>query len=117
MDFSAHSLHLSMINFEKRLDSLKNWSYRDDVPCSALNLAKTGFYCPDPVNNPDSTKCFCCCKELEGWEEDDDPSKEHRSHSVGCTFLKFQEKDWKSLSLKEYIVLKTSISKNYRLYI
>lgn len=29
-------------------------------------------------------RCFLCHKDLDGWEEDDDPLMEHLKHSSGC---------------------------------
>lgn len=93
--------HYSMKDFNKRLKSFTDWQYGDDTSCSALEMAKAGFYRPNPDTEPDATRCFACCKEMEGWEIDDVPSTEHQ-RSKDCQFLKMGEKDWKKMTLREY---------------
>ncbi|KAK3092050.1 hypothetical protein FSP39_024719, partial [Pinctada imbricata] len=50
-------------------------------------LAKAGFYHIPTENEPDAVRCFYCFKELDGWEPDDEPMKEHKQHSPHCKFL------------------------------
>lgn len=52
-----------------RLSTLSNWPYDGNSLCTAEKMAKSGFYRPNP-NNPTTTQCFVCMKELEGWEPD-----------------------------------------------
>ena len=75
-------------------------------------MAESGFYCPNPKSEPDSTRCFACCKELDGWEIEDSPNEEHFNHSNKCLFLKYGTKDWKKLTIKEYALMKTFVEKN-----
>ncbi len=104
--------HLAMKSFDLRLQTFRGWEYGSEARCSAYNLAKTGFYRPNPVTDPGTTRCFACFKELDGWEEDDVPSAEHRSHSQSCMFLQMEEKDWKQMTVKDYILFKLYIEKN-----
>lgn len=54
-------------------------------------MAEAGFYMPD-VKQYDLAVCFVCNKELDGWEESDDPWKEHKKHSSNCCLSR---KGWK----------------------
>ena len=38
-----------------------------------FQLAAAGFYHIPTNNEPDAVRCFCCYKELDGWEPEDDP--------------------------------------------
>lgn len=38
-----------------------------------LQMAAAGFHFTGSKNEPDLAQCFVCLKELDGWEEDDDP--------------------------------------------
>jgi hypothetical protein len=40
-------------------------------------LASAGWYYTPTKAEPDLVTCFLCKKELSGWEEDDDPYREH----------------------------------------
>ena len=56
-------------------------------------MAEAGFYYIGTDSSPDAVCCVVCLTELEGWEEDDDPLKEHKSHSASsaCPFLKIKD--------------------------
>ena len=47
-------------------------------------------------------RCFVCFKELDGWEPDDDPMKEHKAHSAKCAFLKLKTNN---LTVKQFLEL------------
>lgn len=52
-------------------------------------MAEAGFYfCGD-----DTVKCFVCGKSLDGWENDDDPWKEHEKHAPRCYFVQLHLKE------------------------
>ncbi|KAI1729794.1 inhibitor of apoptosis domain-containing protein [Ditylenchus destructor] len=70
-----------------RFDKLKN-----GATCTSKNLAKAGFYCTGTPKEPDSAKCFICLHEL-WWESNDDPFKEHQSHSPDCEFVKLNKSE------------------------
>ncbi|KAK9887113.1 hypothetical protein WA026_020560 [Henosepilachna vigintioctopunctata] len=73
--------------FEKnRLETFNTWVYSDKQQCSARKMAEAGFIFVGSRIEPDLAKCFFCNKELDGWEKDDDPWKEHLSHSSHCQF-------------------------------
>ena len=54
-------------------------------------MAKAGFYFyGDMSKGDDSAGCFVCGKVLDGWENDDEPWKEHEKHSANCKFVKLR---------------------------
>lgn len=75
-----------MIMEEARLKTFTNWPLKESVTCNAKKMAEAGFYCIDPEENPDSVQCFLCKKQLDGWEEQDDPWVEHINHAKYCLF-------------------------------
>ena len=58
-----------------------------------IQLAKAGFYFCAPALNGDCVRCFCCFKELEGWEQTDDPWEEHLSHNSTCMFATLRKQE------------------------
>lgn len=50
-------------------------------------MSEAGFYFSGNERDPDSATCFFCYKQLDNWEENDDPFKEHRKHSPQCAFI------------------------------
>ncbi|KAF8852420.1 BIR-domain-containing protein [Acephala macrosclerotiorum] len=51
---------------------------------SGEELAKAGFFYHPATNNPDNVACFLCHRNLDGWEEGDDPLAEHAKHAPNC---------------------------------
>ncbi|KAI1820393.1 hypothetical protein F4861DRAFT_69885 [Xylaria intraflava] len=47
-------------------------------------FARAGFYFQPSPGAPDNTVCFLCCKNIKGWEKDDDPFEEHLRLSPEC---------------------------------
>ncbi|KAI0432800.1 hypothetical protein F5Y09DRAFT_300933 [Xylaria sp. FL1042] len=47
-------------------------------------FARAGFYFAPSPHFPDNTVCFLCCKNVDGWEEDDNPFEEHLRLSPHC---------------------------------
>ncbi|KAI1420794.1 hypothetical protein F5Y12DRAFT_771330 [Xylaria sp. FL1777] len=47
-------------------------------------FARAGFYFAPSAHFPDNTVCFLCCKNVDGWEEDDNPFEEHLRLSPHC---------------------------------
>lgn len=47
-------------------------------------LAKAGFYYKPSAHSNDNTVCFLCSRNLDGWEEEDDPIQEHLKHAQDC---------------------------------
>lgn len=41
--------------------------------CHFTQMAKAGFYHTPTEASPDLVQCYCCHKELDGWEPSDDP--------------------------------------------
>ena len=49
-----------------------------------MQLAQAGFYFQPTSSSPDNVTCYLCRKDLDGWEVDDDPVREHLSFSPYC---------------------------------
>ncbi|KAK4874467.1 hypothetical protein RN001_013827 [Aquatica leii] len=79
---------LSMFYQENREKSFKSWNWKATSNCSAKKLAEAGFYFIGTQEEPDAVQCFFCDKALDGWDEDDDPWQEHKTHSLECAFAK-----------------------------
>lgn len=81
-----------MTTEEKRLKSFKKWPFGSDTCMSKEKMAAAGFYFIGSKREPDLAKCYVCLKELDGWEEDDDPWEEHKKHSSYCQFIQLGKK-------------------------
>ena len=82
-----------MISTAARLATFKMWPFTEDCSCTPEKMAAAGFYCCGGENEPDLVRCYFCRKELDGWEPEDDPWKEHVSHAKGkCAFVKLGKK-------------------------
>lgn len=51
-------------------------------------MAEAGFYYSGVSDDDDSATCFVCGKVLDGWENTDEPWKEHEKHAPNCSFVK-----------------------------
>lgn len=51
-------------------------------------MAEAGFYWTGNSTEIDNATCFLCGKELDSWEENDDPWFEHRKRAPQCAFVK-----------------------------
>ncbi|XP_046888817.1 baculoviral IAP repeat-containing protein 5a [Hypomesus transpacificus] len=96
--------HTTMYFYENRLKTYVGWPFDEDCTCTPENMAKSGFIHTPSENSPDTAKCFFCLKELEGWEPDDDPEEEHRSHSSNCNFIALK-KSVNDLTVEEFLKL------------
>ncbi|XP_052868349.1 baculoviral IAP repeat-containing protein 5.2-B [Anopheles cruzii] len=74
---------------EDREKSFKQWPYTEDKKCSIRKMAEAGFYWHGTDHEIDIAACFVCGKELDGWEESDDPWTEHQKHAPQCAFVKY----------------------------
>ncbi|XP_064594628.1 baculoviral IAP repeat-containing protein 5-like [Liolophura sinensis] len=97
---------------EKRLASFHNWPYQEGCSCTPDKMAEAGFFHCPTEQEPDAVKCFVCGKELDGWEPDDDPWKEHKSHSPSCPFLNY-DKPVEKLPVEDFLHLTVAIQKIY----
>ncbi|KAL7850743.1 hypothetical protein SRHO_G00200920 [Serrasalmus rhombeus] len=79
--------HLKMYLCSNRLATYSGWPFDEGCACTAETMAQAGFIHTPTDNSPDVVQCFFCYKELEGWEPEDDPVKEHVSHSPKCHFI------------------------------
>ncbi|XP_060951377.1 baculoviral IAP repeat-containing protein 5a [Limanda limanda] len=93
-----------MYFYENRLKSFAGWPFEEDCTCTPENMAKAGFVHTPSDNSPDIAMCFFCLKELEGWEPEDDPEKEHKSHSPSCHFIALKKKV-EELTVEEFLKL------------
>ncbi|XP_042200099.1 baculoviral IAP repeat-containing protein 5.1-B-like [Callorhinchus milii] len=101
-----------MYSYEKRLDSFREWPFTERCLSTPENMAKAGFiHFPGP-NNPDVVICFFCLKELDNWEPEDDPWKEHQSHSPNCGFLALKS-DVDDITVEEFLKLEMERLKIY----
>ncbi|XP_072259536.1 baculoviral IAP repeat-containing protein 5 [Pyxicephalus adspersus] len=89
---------------DTRVRTFSNWPFTEGCACTPEKMAEAGFiHCPSS-NSPDVAQCFFCMKELEGWEPDDDPMKEHKKHSPTCLFLTLKKKA-EEMSVTEFLKL------------
>ncbi|KAM6897132.1 baculoviral IAP repeat-containing protein 5a [Xenentodon cancila] len=95
---------IQMYFFENRLKTFEGWPFNEDCSCTPENMAKAGFVHTPSENSPDIAMCFFCLKELEGWEPEDDPEKEHASHSPSCHFISLKKKV-EELTVEEFFKL------------
>ncbi|KAL3310629.1 Baculoviral IAP repeat-containing protein 5 [Cichlidogyrus casuarinus] len=69
----------------ERKATFMEWPHPDSAACNVDSLSSAGF-----VKIPstfDSVRCVFCRKELEGFDAEDDPFKEHSSHCPNCPFV------------------------------
>ena len=71
---------------KKRTSSAKGaksitWPHKSPSP---EELAVAGFYYKPSAEAPDNAVCYMCERQLDGWEEDDEPIVEHLKHSDNC---------------------------------
>ncbi|XP_041860190.1 baculoviral IAP repeat-containing protein 5b [Melanotaenia boesemani] len=97
---------------ELRKQSFADWPFRDECKCTPEKMAKAGFvHCPSE-NEPDVACCFFCLIELEGWEPDDDPWREHVKRSPTCGFFSMRT-DFTELTVSEFYHLEKERLKIY----
>lgn len=83
-----------LFSVEERIKTFKNWPFNDKHKCNVRNMAEAGFYSvATGVDDADAAKCFLCGKELDGWEADDDPWAEHKSHAMKCAFVQLGKRE------------------------
>ncbi|XP_062859793.1 baculoviral IAP repeat-containing protein 5a [Trichomycterus rosablanca] len=94
----------SMYFYQNRLSTFSGWPFEENCDCTPENMAKAGFIHTPSANSPDIAQCFFCLKELEGWEPEDDPVKEHKAHSPNCNFITMK-KSVECLTVEEFLRL------------
>ena len=50
-------------------------------------MAAAGFYFKGSKKEPDLAECFVCQKELDGWEENDDPWYVFNQNSLSLSHI------------------------------
>ncbi|XP_015253638.1 baculoviral IAP repeat-containing protein 5a [Cyprinodon tularosa] len=96
-----NKMNFKMYFFENRLKTFEGWPFDKDCACTPENMARAGFIHTPGENSPDTAMCFFCLKELEGWEPEDDPVEEHKSHSPSCNFIALK-KTVEELTVEEF---------------
>jgi hypothetical protein len=64
--------------------STLNYSSFCDSDANNSQLARAGFFYRPTSSCPDNTTCYLCQSNLDGWEEDDNPTEEHLKHARNC---------------------------------
>ncbi|KAG8817768.1 hypothetical protein FRC17_011102 [Serendipita sp. 399] len=71
-----------------RADTFKGYWIHDSVKAHTANskkMAKAGWiFNPGEAEDSDIATCFYCGKSLDGWEQGDDPTQEHRNRMPQC---------------------------------
>eukprot|EP00914_Ancora_sagittata_P005537 GHVO01011329.1.p1 GENE.GHVO01011329.1~~GHVO01011329.1.p1 ORF type:complete len:130 (+),score=22.61 GHVO01011329.1:132-521(+) len=98
-----------------------------DVDAQQRRCAEAGFFYTPESNSPDLVQCFYCDKELDGWDPNDDPWEEHKSHSSKCPYLKMEDMSdmtlltmqdqMKLLQAKHSLMMKETITKKKQLFL
>ena len=65
-------------------------------------MCDAGFYMVESEESEDLARCYYCRRELDGWEEEDDPWQEHKRRD--CPFIK-KGKAAKNLNVKDHFEL------------
>lgn len=56
-----------------RIKTFDKWPFKDSDKCNVKSMAAAGFFFIGNDNDPDLVECFICGKQLDGWEQEDDP--------------------------------------------
>ncbi|XP_076680391.1 baculoviral IAP repeat containing deterin isoform X2 [Andrena cerasifolii] len=78
-----------------RLKTFDHWPFQssDENNCNPERMAAAGFLAIGGKEEPDLVECFICSKQLDGWDPDDDPWKEHTKHQPQCPFVRLNKLD------------------------
>jgi len=87
----------------ERLASYSDWPNDPEwsTTCTPKTLSEAGFVFKPYDDGPDAVICIFCKKEMEGWEEDDEP-KNKQNHRPKCPFMSLR-KPIENLKLQEII--------------
>ncbi|KAL1465185.1 hypothetical protein WDU94_004775 [Cyamophila willieti] len=96
-----------MIFFFNRLATFTKWPFKQGS-CTGEHMAYAGYYCVQD----DCAKCIYCIKELDGWEETDDPWEEHKSHKTDCPLVRMNKRNVIAMDLSEIVMLNQVVMKN-----
>lgn len=78
LEFNSPNLQF----YNNRLKTFDTWSLQ--IRPDKYQLSSAGFFY---TGRSDIVECFSCALRLQAWTKEDDPLKEHKSHSVSCLFL------------------------------
>jgi Inhibitor of Apoptosis domain len=79
--------------------SKQKWPHTTPSP---EDLALAGFYYQPYGNSDDNVVCYLCGKMMGGWEETDDPLKEHLRGNKACAWAVLRDIFVKSKNGSEY---------------
>ncbi|KAI0021232.1 hypothetical protein F4780DRAFT_293780 [Xylariomycetidae sp. FL0641] len=68
-------------NAKGRASKAPAWPHKKLHP---EHFARAGFYFAPTSEHPDNTVCFLCLKNVDGWEENDNPFEQHLRLSPHC---------------------------------
>ncbi|XP_054168423.1 baculoviral IAP repeat-containing protein 5-like [Oppia nitens] len=89
-----------MILEVNRLKSFKSWPFRSGN-CTKYTVSVSGFYHCNIDGEVDGVRCFCCFKELDGWDTTDNPQIEHKRNN-NCYFANLGKPE-SQLTVKEFL--------------
>lgn len=75
-------------------------------------MAEAGFFVVEPDKLSDYVECFICGKQLDGWEDTDNPWDEHEKHQVTCPYIKLNKRNQMDWTVEEaYLLMKQFVIK------
>ena len=84
----------------------KRWPHKSPN-LTPQKMAEAGFiYSPDRLDD-DCVKCPFCLKELNSWEESDDPIQEHKRYQDRCYFARLNKPE-EEYTVREVLYLITN---------
>ncbi|CAG2115222.1 unnamed protein product [Medioppia subpectinata] len=89
-----------MVLEANRLKSFKSWPFSSG-DCTKHTVSGSGFYHCNMSGEVDGVRCFCCMKELDGWDQTDNPWTEHKRNN-NCYFAHLGKTQTK-LTVKEFL--------------
>ena len=60
------------------------WPHPSTFAATPATLSEAGFYYDPSSSRRDCVKCFMCSKEIDDWEEEDDPFAIHLEKARGA---------------------------------
>ena len=72
------------------------------IKSSISQAARAGFYNTNIPGEIDGVRCFCCFKELDGFQHDEDPWIEHQKHNNDCEFVRLGKPEYQQ-TMEEFV--------------
>ncbi|CAG2179454.1 unnamed protein product [Oppiella nova] len=99
-----------MVTEANRLTTYKGWPITAGN-CTKEKMSSCGFYQCNDDSGDDCVRCFCCFKELDGWQESDDPWDEHKRNN-NCYFANLGKPE-ATLTVREWLIVMEERQVNY----